>query len=655
MFDTPSIDYRRTAHRMPERPHLGLDAAVNWCIGRYRRRVQGRRRLLARSELADNFGARFLELDNHQLQQELLEFRDVFRREIVPGDACLLPALAAVREAAHRCLGLRAFPVQLAGALALHQGWLAEMATGEGKTLTAGLAAVLSGWTKRPTHVVTVNDYLAARDAEWLQPLYTFCGVRVGCVTAPLETAERLREYDRDVTYTTSKELLADFLRDRLRLGPMADPSRRLIRRLLQPRAAALQGVVLRGLHTAIVDEADSVLIDEAVTPLIISAQRQNEFLRDAVQLATRLAGELAAPADYTLNARYREVELTETGRQMLAGRCADLPGFWRSPNRRQELIRTALVAREFFLRDRHYILQENKVVIVDEFTGRPMPQRTWREGLHQAIEAKEGLALSDPTETVARMSFQRFFRCFHRLSGMTGTAWEAASEFWQIYGLPVVRIPTHRPCIRQQWPDRYFATAEQRWDAVVESIRELHRHGRPVLIGTRSVAASEHLARRLTEAGLDFRLLNATRLAEEAAIVHLAGQRAHLTIATNMAGRGTDILLGDGVAAAGGLHVIATERHESERIDRQLFGRAGRQGDPGSAQAFVSSEDDLLRRHLPGAVRQAVSRSPRSLVAGTAVALAQRNAQRLAFKQRSSVLRSDAWLDEALSFTGDT
>jgi preprotein translocase subunit SecA len=654
MLDTPSIDYRRTGHRVPERPHQGLDAAVNWCVGRYRRRGAGRRELLARGERAEAQARQFTDLDDHSLQLRLLEFREHFRREPAPADDLLLPALAAIREAAARCVGLRAFPVQLSGALALHQGWLAEMATGEGKTLTAGLAAVLAGWTKRPTHIVTVNDYLAARDAEWLRSLYTFCGVRVGCVTAALEPGARQREYERDVTYTTSKELLADFLRDRLRLGPLRDPSRRLIRRLLQPRVSALEGVVLRGLHTAIVDEADSVLIDEAVTPLIISATRKNELLRDAVTFAATLARELAAPADYRLEERYRDVELTEQGRRKLEDRCAPLPGVWRGPARRQELIRTALMAHEFFVRDKHYIVQGGKVVIVDEFTGRPMPQRTWREGLHQAIEAKEGIELSDPTETVARMSFQRFFRCFHRLSGMTGTGWEAAAELWQIYALPVVRIPTNRPCLRRQWPDRFYADETARWDAIVASIRELHGAGRPVLIGTRSVAASEHLAQRLTAAQLDFQLLNATRLAEEASIVKMAGLRGRLTIATNMAGRGTDIQLGEGVAQLGGLHVIATERHESQRIDRQLFGRAGRQGDPGSAQAFVSGDDELLRRHLPASIRQTLTRSGHGALVKGAVALAQRGAQRLAFKQRSTVLRSDVWLDEALSFTGE-
>lgn len=647
-MSTPTADYRRTAHRAPERPLRGLDAAVNWCIGKFQRRAVRLEQLEQQVNDIEVLASDFLDLRDHDLQERLLHFRDQFRRKPEPVDEILLPALAAVREAAHRCLGLRAFPVQLIGALALHRGWLAEMATGEGKTLTAGLAAVLAGWTKRPTHVVTVNDYLAARDAEWLRPLHTFCGVRAGCVTGQLDAASRAKEYDRDVTYTTSKELLADFLRDRLRLGPLADPGRRLIRQLLQPRSAAGDGLVMRGLHTAIIDEADSVLIDEAVTPLIISATRKNESLREAGALASVIANELQPEADYSLDLRHKEVELTESGRDKLAGRCAALPGFWRGNDRRAELIRTALVAREFFHRDRQYILVEGKVVIVDEFTGRPMPQRTWREGLHQAIEAKEGVELSDPSETVARMSFQRFFRCFHRISGMTGTAWEAASEFWQIYGLPVVRIPTNRPCIREQLPDLFFKSDTAKWRGVVDEIARVHSSGRPVLVGTRTVAASERLGVDLAVRGVGAQILNASRLGEEAMIVALAGERGRVTIATNMAGRGTDIRLGAEVARLGGLHVIATERHESGRVDRQLFGRAARQGDPGSAQAFVSAEDELVRRHLPAPMKKMFQVTPK-----TAVALAQRRAQKLAWKQRVAVLRSDAWLDEALSFAG--
>ena len=648
------VDYHRTAHRTPEPPPQGLDAIANTWVGKYRRRSSHLAEFSKQAATIDALAPKFLALTDHQLQEELLRFRDEFRREPKPDPEILNHALAAIREAADRRLGLRAFPVQLVGALALHHGWLAEMATGEGKTLTAGLAGVLAGWTKRPTHIITVNDYLAHRDADWLGPLYTFCGVRVGCVTGALNPEDRIREYGRDVTYTTSKELLADFLRDRLRMQNLTDPTRRVIRRLLGSRESNISGVVLRGLHTAIVDEADSILIDEAVTPLIISTPRKNEMLSEVGRNAARIAEDFAPGKDYVLDLRHREVEFTSAGRKKLEESCGDLPGFWRSEQRRAEIVRTALVAREFFEKDKQYIIADNKVVIVDEATGRPMPQRTWREGLHQAIEAKEGIELSDPSETVARMSFQKFFRCFHRLSGMTGTAWEAAAEFWQIYALPVMRIPTNRPCVRKHLPDRFFKTNREKWDAIIDEILRIHETRRPVLVGTRSVAASEEVARRLKERGVDaFHVLNATRLAEEAMIVAVAGDPARITIATNMAGRGTDIRLGQGVAAMGGLHVLATERHESGRVDRQLFGRAGRQGDPGSAQAFVSAEDHLVIRHLPPAVRKATLSGGPAL-ARTAFSLAQRRAQKLAWRQRLAVLRADAWLDQALSFTGE-
>ena len=656
---TPTQDYRRSGYRVPSRPLAGLDAAVNGAIGIYRRRGQAVERLRQDAFAVDALAPEYLDLTDHELQQRLLGFREHFRRGGREVDGRLFPALAAVREAADRRLGLRPFPVQLMGALALHRGFLAEMATGEGKTLTAGLAAVLAGWTKRPCHVVTVNDYLVQRDAEWLEALYHFCGVRVGYVTGDKPPAERVKAHGCDVTYTTSKELLADFLRDRLQLGRMGHPTRRLIRRLLAPQLAVRDGLVMRGLYHAIVDEADSVMIDEAVTPLIIATAHPNEELCEAARAAQQMVGALRPEADYRPNLRYKEIELTEAGLQKLASLAAHLPGLWQGHDRRLELVIQALVAREFFQRDRQYIIEDGKVVIVDEFTGRPMPQRTWREGMHQAIEAKEGLSISDPSETIARLSFQRFFRCFYRLSGMTGTAREAGGEFWQVYNLPVAVIPPNRPCVRQQWPDRCFVDEAGKWTAVVGEIERLHASQQPLLVGTRSVQASEHLAGLLAQGGLEARVLNATRLKDEADIVALAGEPGRVTIATNMAGRGTDIKLGRKVAALGGLHVLATERHESGRVDRQLFGRSARQGDPGSAQAFVSAEDELIRRYLPAPARKtlelALSRNlpGKDHIAEAAFNLAQRKAQASALHQRRAVLKSDLWLDEALSFTG--
>jgi preprotein translocase subunit SecA len=597
-------------------------------------------------------------LSDAHLQKRLLEFREQFRRGGKNSEN-LISALAAIREAADRKLGLRPFPVQLIGALTLHRGYLAEMATGEGKTLTAGLAAVLAGWTKHPCHIVTVNDYLVQRDAEWLEPLYHFCGVRVGFVTASSYTADRAKNYGCDVTYVTSKELLADFLRDRLYLGKMQNATRRLIRRMLQPESYVQEGMVLRGLHTAIVDEADSVLIDEAVTPLIISASHKNDSLREAAQLAQEMIGALKPETDYRTNLRYKEIELTKDGLRRMAEQASHLPGLWKGRDRRLELVIQALVAREFFHRDQQYIIEGDKLVIVDEFTGRPMPQRTWREGMHQAIETKENLPISDPTETIARLSFQRFFKCFHKLSGMTGTAREAAGELWQIYGLPTIAIPPNKPCIREHWPDRCFLDEKGKWQAIVAEVEKLHATGRPILVGTRSVLASERLWQQLAERGLEAKILNATRLKEEAELIALAGERGRIIIATNMAGRGTDIKLGRGMAALGGLHVIASERHESGRVDRQLFGRSARQGDAGSAQAFVSVEDELIHKYLSKPARKVLieawrrNLSGKERIAKSAFKFAQNKAQKMAFKQRRSVLRSDVWLDEALSFAG--
>jgi len=506
---------------------------------------------------------------------------------------------------------------------------------------------------------VTVNDYLVQRDAEWLEPLYHFCGVRVGFVTGLSQPAERAKNYGCDVTYVTSKELLADFLRDRLQLGKLQNPTRRLIRRMLAAQGEAQGGMVMRGLHTAIVDEADSILIDEAVTPLIISASHKNESLREAAGFAQKLISVLQTETDYRTNPRYKEIELTKDGLRKMIEQASQMPGLWQGQDRRLELVIQALVAREFFHRDRQYIVNDGKLVIVDEFTGRPMPQRSWRAGMHQAVEAKEGLAISDPTETIAQLSFQRFFKCFHKLSGMTGTAREAADELWQVYGLPTVTIPPNKPCARRQLPDQFFTDENGKWRAIIAEIERMHATGRPLLVGTRSVLASERLWQWLAERGLEAKILNATRLKEEAEIISLAGEKGRITIATNMAGRGTDIKLGRGVTTLGGLHVIASEWHESGRVDRQLFGRSGRQGDSGSAQALVSFEDELFQKYLPKRIQTMVVESwlrnlpGRDEIAKFAFRFAQRRAQGLAFKQRKSVVRADLWLDEALSFAG--
>lgn len=647
----PSDDYHRLHLRALKPPPRGLDALAYHGVGMAGRIGGRRKKLEALAAQVQTHAPALATLSDRHLRDQLERHRTAFLRGRGDREGQTDRALAAICEAAFRTIGLRPYPVQILGALTLDHNCLAEMATGEGKTLTASLAAVLAGWTGMPCHILTVNDYLARRDANWFKPLYQFCGLHAACVTEEMDPELRRQQYSQPIVYTTSKELLADFLRDRLRLQRVSDPQRRLIRHLLKPAAAAREGLVLRGLHTAIVDEADSLLIDEAVTPLIIAQPRENPLLKAAVTAAGELAASFRAGEHYETDMRYRELKLNDQGIELLKTLSGKLPPVWRGPARSLELVEQALTARDLFLRDTHYVVRQEKVQIVDEFTGRIMANRSWSEGLHQAVEAKEGLDITEPNETVARMSFQRFFRLFPRLSGMTGTAAEARKPLWHIYGLPIVRIPTHRPVRRTVLPERIFAGRLEKWEAVAEEVARLHAVGRPVLIGTRSVRFSEELAAELALRGLQYNLLNAVRHEEEARIVAEAGLPGKITIATNMAGRGTDIKLGHGIAEAGGLHVIATERHESGRIDRQLFGRCARQGDPGSVQVFVSLDDELFRRFLPETLRKGLAGNPNRTAVLSALNAAQKSAERQAFRRLGSVLSTDNWLDESLSF----
>ncbi len=651
-----ALDYYRTFIKKPPPLLKGLDARVHSAAGGITS-IGSEPDLMDQAQRIDARAEEWRPLSDGKLSARLGEYREAFRRRRKGYDELVPEALAGIREAAARHVGLRPYIVQLAGALALHRGYIVEMATGEGKTLTAALAMTLQGWTGFPCHIITVNDYLAERDATWMGSLYRFCGVRVGFVTGGMDPAARREGYAAEVTYTTSKEIVADFLRDRLWMGDLQKSERRQIAALLGRRSQMESGLVMRGIHAAVVDEADSLLIDEAVTPLIIAHACPNKIFVDACASAHVIADALERGKDYRVNRRQKEIEFDDPMRERIADRIRGTPGSFGGTAGNLELVHQALSAREFFQKDAEYIIQDDKVVIVDEFTGRQMPQRSWRGGLHQLIELKERLPVTAPTETLARLSFQRFFRFFHKLSGMTGTAREASQELWDIYQLNVVRIRENVPCQRRQCPTVAFADARSRWKAVVDEIVATHATGRPVLVGTRSVKASEHLSSLLARAGLEHKVLNAVRHKEEALIVARAGEKGVITIATNMAGRGTDIKLAAGVPEVGGLHVIATECHESYRIDRQLFGRCARQGDPGSARSFVSMDDDLMMRFLPAPVRHAVAAQLRRGVPGgqwlarRAVVWAQRTAQRLAFERRRSVLRMDTWLDDSLSF----
>ena len=579
-----------------------LDRAAAGWVGAVRQRASGRRpghqEFLARVIAeATHLG----ELTDKQIAEGVPELR---RRLFSEGldEALVARTFAIVREIATRRLGMRPFDVQLLGGRVMLEGKIAEMETGEGKTLTATLPACAAALAGIPVHIVTVNDFLVMRDAAWMAPLYKFFGLTVGTITEGMAPDARRAAYACDITYCTNKQIVFDYLKDRLMVGRHKGDLHLRVEGLHAERPRSGRRL-LRGLCFVIVDEADSVLVDEARTPLIISNASDASYEERIYGEAIAIARQLETGTAFSIRPRDKEVDLTDAGRSAAAELSITYGGVWVGPRRREELVRRALSALYLFQRDKQYIVRGGKVQIVDEYTGRVMPDRSWERGLHQMIEAKEGCAITGQQETLARMSYQRFFRRYLRVAGMTGTGREVARELWEVYRLPVVTIPTNRPAQRRYVGDEVYAMADEKWVAIVAALRRLRDEGRPVLVGTRSVAASEHLSELLSAAGLPHQVLNARQDQEEAEVVARAGERGRITVATNMAGRGTDIRLAPGMAEIGGLHVLATERHEARRIDRQLFGRGGRQGDPGSFQSIVSLEDEVVQNVFGGHV----------------------------------------------------
>ncbi len=509
--------------------------------------------------------------------EELKAKTPYFREKLQRGaeiDDILVEAFAVAREAARRTLKMRPFDVQILGGLILHEGKIAEMKTGEGKTLAAAMPLYLNALAGKGAHLVTVNDYLARRDAAWMGPIYDFLGMKVGVIVHGMDDDERRTAYHADITYGTNNEFGFDYLRDNMKF--------------------ALADYVQRDFFYAIVDEVDSILIDEARTPLIISGPSDEST--DKYARVNQAIPQLKKDTDYKVDEKSRTVVLTEEG-------VARAEGLLKVPNlyepRNMDILHhlnQALRAHALFRRDVDYLVKEGKVIIVDEFTGRVMPGRRYSDGLHQALEAKERVKIEQENQTMASITFQNYFRMYEKLAGMTGTADTEAEEFGKIYKLEVLVVPTNMPMIRTDYSDVIYKTEQEKFNAVIEEIRQLHEAKRPVLVGTISIEKSELLSKYLTRTGIKHHVLNAKNHEREAEIVAQAGQPGQVTISTNMAGRGTDIKLGEGVADLGGLHILGTERHESRRIDNQLRGRSGRQGDMGSSRFYLSLEDDLLR-----------------------------------------------------------
>jgi preprotein translocase subunit SecA len=565
---------------------------------------------------------------------------------------------ALVREAAARAIGQRHYDVQLMAGWALLQGKLVEMDTGEGKTIAATLPACTVAMAGYPVHVITVNDYLAQRDADEMGPLYRLLGLSVGAVVQGMPKPARRQAYASSITYCTNKELAFDYLRDRVALVHRSSRLHLSLEKL-SSNACRDEELVLRGLYFGIVDEADSVFVDEARTPLILSSTTGDTEEKTQCEQALELARRLDPEADYTVDLAERSVSLTRAGRAKLDDFAADLEGAWTSVRAREELVSRALSALILFLPDQHYVVSEGKVQIVDESTGRVMPDRSWERGLHQLIEVKENCEPTQRRETLARLTYQRLFRRYVRLAGMTGTASEVAREVRSVYGLDVVRIPLHRPSQRRYGRPIVCTTQAEKWRRVADVVERLAvAGGQPVLIGTRSVRSSEEISAVLHERRIEHTLLNAKQDKLEASVVALAGQLSRVTVATNMAGRGTDIRLGPAVAERGGLHVILTEYHETRRVDRQLLGRCARQGDPGSCEAIVSLEDEIYKVYASGATRlvedfvKGHANVPGFLYEGLR-RLAQFRAERRSAHVRVQNLKLDRRLDRVLAFSG--
>ncbi len=601
--------------------------------------------------------ASLLPMSEQELTDSIQQLREQLYRQGLD-EALMFQAFALIREAAGRTLGQSHYDEQLFGGWLMINGILAEMETGEGKTLTTTLPACTAALAGIPVHVITANDYLAARDCEIMQPLYQRLGLSAAAITDGMELETRQQGYQCDIVHTTNKQIVFDYLRDRIEMGQ--DTGRQRFEwRQYQRQRAAKQPLLLRGLCFALIDEADSVLIDEAKTPLIISRTLANDESNETYSDALYLASTLFPDQDYRLDQKARQVELTERAEHRLADLIHNLPAQWRHKRKRERLVTLALSATHFYLKDRHYIVQDGKVVIIDESTGRLMPDRSWEQGLHQMIEAKEGCIISEQREPLARISYQRFFSRYLRLAGTSGTLAEVSSELRQVYDLDVIKVPTHQPSKRHMMAQKLYRNEDEKKQAFIERIGELYRQGRPVLVGTCSVAESEQVSAWLQQQELPHQVLNARQDKQEAEIISQAGQSATITVATNMAGRGTDIALAPGVAEKGGLHVLALCRNASRRVDRQLYGRCARQGDPGSSEAILSLQDPLLMQYYSSAMlrlmaRFATDHAPVKAWPGNLILyLPQKKYEKEQRRIRNQLMKEDKRLRRVLAFSG--
>lgn len=570
----------------------------------------------------------------------------------------MVKAFAVIREVADRTLGQRHYAEQLFGGWLMINGSLAEMETGEGKTLATTLPSCTAALAGIPVHVITANDYLASRDKETMSPLYQRLGLTSSAVIDGMETEPRQSAYQTDIVHTTNKQIAFDYLRDRIIMGDNTGTLRVQFQEI-QRKNEKKDPLFLRGLCFALIDEADSVLIDEAKTPLIITKTIPNEELPETFNDALFLASALFINKDYIVNSKNRHIELTPEGEETLIDLISHLPEYWGNKRKREMLVKQALTAEYFYKRNKHYVINKEKIQIVDEYTGRIMSDRSWEHGLQQMIEAKEGCLLSDPREPIARISYQRFFSRYLRLGGTSGTLSEVSGELQQVYGLQVIKVATHKTCKRTMQMEQIYRNETIKKQVFLNKVKKINQQQRPILIGTCSVAESEQVSHWLEAADISHRVLNANQNRHEADIISKAGQLNAITVATNMAGRGTDIMLDPSVINKGGLHVISLNRNESQRIDRQLYGRCARQGDVGSAEAILSLQDPTLEHFYSSAMLKLMAKlcpdnNPiPNMIGKLILRFPQQKNEKKQCQVRRLLLKQDRHLRRILAFSG--
>jgi preprotein translocase subunit SecA len=648
-------EYKKYNIPKEKNSYSGLDYLVHLGMGKIYKQTVVLKHLYKVAQKIYDDAKQYIEFSDEQIDQLIVQYQKKFKLNQHTNED-VYSAIACICEVCFREFGFKPYYVQIMGVLGQYYNFAIQMLPGEGKTITAAISGVIFAWNGKPCHIITSNDYLGSRDAKIMSKLYHRCNLSVGSVIASMKENERAKNYKKNIVYSTSKELLADFLRDQLVDEKTNDFDSALLAKLThQDMNQNEKQRVMQGLYTAIVDEADSVLTDEAITPLVISIQSDNEILKDAILSITVLANSFKKDIHYSVSEQYKEIKLNYKGEKLLDKLDDKFPPIWQTYDRKNFLLTQVLLAKELYHKGKQYIIdEENKIVLVDEKTGRLMPGKNWGAGLQQAVEAKENLELSSPTVTNIKMSFQRFFRLYKNLSGMSGTLQNIEAELWSIYELPVMYIPKRIKNTYTIEPLEIYQNLEIKQQNIIQNIITIHQTKRPILVGTTSINESEQLALVLKQMGLKTVVLNAKQHEIEDEIVSSAGKAGSITIATNIAGRGTDIKIEKKIEDLGGLYVIATQLAESKRVDLQLFGRTSRQSQPGTVKVFLSLEDELIQKSYTGFVLTTLSKYFKftKKLSIFLYKYAQRQEEKKASRIRLKMLQNDFEFNKKLSFS---